>query len=304
MRNAFAKKLSELAARDSNVMLLTGDLGFSVFEDFQKCFPKQYLNAGISEQGMVGMAAGLALEGKKVFVYSIIPFIAYRALEQIRNDLCYQKLPVKLVGVGSGMAYGRLGGTHHAIDDVGVLCSLPEMTVFSPGDPLEVETILEASMSLSGPCYMRLNRAGDPAIHTGQSIRHWKMGEPLKVTGECSELVVMAMGSALALGRDIIRDLQQGSLYSVSTLKPVQKSAMIDILRRTKTLVVLEEHLARGGLGSLISQVMVEAGISAKVIFASLPDEFVHQAGSQLFLQKHYGLTKENIIKQIYNLKG
>ena len=303
MRNAFAKKLLELAASDKDVMLLTGDLGFSVFEDFQKQFPKQYLNAGINEQAMIGMAAGLALEGRKVFVYSIIPFIAYRALEQIRNDLCYQKLPVKLIGVGTGMAYGRMGGTHHAIEDVGVLTSLPEMTVFSPGDPLEVQAIIEASMGLSGPCYVRLNRAGDPIVHTEQTIRQWKMGEPLKVAGEGLELVVMAMGSMIALGVDVIGDLKYGSLYSVSTLKPVQRKAFVDILHQAKTVVVLEEHVSHGGLGSLISQIIVEEGLGPRVIFCSLPDEFVHQAASQAYLEKHYGLTKENIIKRINHLE-
>ena len=137
MRKSFVKKITELVQRNKNIYLLTGDLGFSVFDEFKIRFPDNYINVGISEANMIGMAAGMAMCGKQVFVYSIIPFITFRCLEQIRNDLCLQNLPVKIIGVGEGLSYGTSGPTHHSIEDIGVMSSLPNLVIISPGDPLE-----------------------------------------------------------------------------------------------------------------------------------------------------------------------
>lgn len=303
MRKAFVKTLTDLAARDPDVMLLTGDLGFSVFEEFAQNFPRQYLNAGLSEQCMVGMAAGLAMEGKKVFVYSIIPFIAFRALEQVRDDLCYQHLPVKLIGVGSGFVYGRLGGTHHAIDDVGVMTSLPQMTVFSPGDPLETAKITEFSMTLKGPCYVRLNRAGDPTVHTEESISAWRPGEPLRLAGNGSGIAVLAMGNALPLAVQVGQGLQSAgracSVYSVPTLKPVDEQKFLGVLEKADTVVCIEEHVQSNGLTSLVAGLMAAHAVKGPLRSFALADEFSHSVGSQEFLQRRSGLTVENILKKI-----
>ena len=162
MRKAFIKKLIELARKDSDIYLLTGDLGFSVLESFQREFPERFINIGISEQAMIGVAAGLAMMGKKVFVYSILPFVTMRCFEQVRVDLCYQNLPVRLVGVGAGLNYGTAGATHHAIEDISVMRSLPNLSVLSPGSCKEVEALLDQANELKGPAYFRLSKSQDP----------------------------------------------------------------------------------------------------------------------------------------------
>ena len=165
MRKAFVNKLTQLVNKNKDIYLLTGDLGFSVFDEFKNNFHDNYLNVGVSESNMIGMAAGLALAGKQVFVYSIIPFVTLRCLEQIRNDLCYQRLPVKIIGVGEGLSYGTAGATHHALEDIAIMSALPEMTVIAPGDPKEVECAVANSLELKGPCYIRLGKTGEPILH-------------------------------------------------------------------------------------------------------------------------------------------
>ena len=303
MRKAFLNKLYEFADDDRDVMLLTGDLGFSVFEGFRERFSKQFLNVGLSEQSMIGMAAGLALEGKKVFVYSIIPFLIYRTFEQIRNDLCYQQVPVKLIGVGSGILYGPQGPTHHAIEDIGIMTSLPEMMVFAPGDPLEVEAIMKVTLQLKAPCYIRLNRNGDPMIHTPESIRSFQIGVPLKVSGSSPGICICAMGNVLPLGRDVYHALEQKgqnvALYSFPTIKPLKEEAIKELLLKNKLLLILEEHVAYNGLSSIFYSIKAKFQLDAKILSFSLPNEFIKKIGTQKYLQKEYHLSTEDILQAI-----
>lgn len=303
MRKAFVRKLTELAEKDKDVILLTGDLGFSLFEEFKERFPKQFLNVGLSEQCMIGMAAGLALEGKKVFVYSIIPFLIYRAFEQIRNDLCYQKLRVKLIGAGSGFVYGGQGGTHHAIEDLGVVTSLPDMMVFAPSDPLEVEKIVENSLSFDLPCYMRLNRVRDSVIHSENSIKNFKIGSPLEVKGDSNNIVIFALGNMLLAAVEISNILEyrniKNSVYSVHTLKPVNKNDFVKIMKDSEIIVTLEEHIDSNSLKAIINNIIVEYALAKKVLSFDLPDKFIHIVGSQTHLRKQFGLTNDEISKRI-----
>ena len=177
MRSAFVKTLIECARRDPRIILLTGDLGFMALEPFIKEFPKRYINAGVAEANMVGMAAGLASTGKKVFVYSIIPFVTMRCLEQLRNDVCYHNFDVKVVGVGSGYSYSTMGATHHAIEDIGALRSLPNLRIVSPGDPLEVELAVKALVKDNGPAYLRLGKRGEPVLH--KKMPKFRLGQAI-----------------------------------------------------------------------------------------------------------------------------
>src|SRR5437879_2689318 len=165
MRGAFFETLIQLAARDPNVFLVVGDLGFGVTEEFSRRFPRQFLNAGVAEQNMTGIAAGLALSGKTVFTYSIANFPILRCLEQVRNDVCYHHANVKVVAVGGGFAYGSLGATHHATEDLAIMRALPAMTVVAPGDPEEAMAATEAVAAHDGPCYLRLGRPGERKVH-------------------------------------------------------------------------------------------------------------------------------------------
>ena len=177
MRNAFIRGLTARAAEDQRVMLLTGDLGFKIFDDFAARFPGRFLNAGVAEANMIGVAAGLALAGFRPFAYSIVPFVTLRCLEQIRDDICYNNVAVAIVGVGGGYSYGLNGPSHHALEDIAIMRALPNMTVVCPGDPLEAELAVQASASHEGPLYLRLGRAGDaiayrepPAFRIGEAI--------------------------------------------------------------------------------------------------------------------------------------
>src|ERR1700693_796065 len=167
MRGAFFRGLLALAERDHRVNLIVGDLGFGVVEEFARRFPDRFLNAGVAEQNMTGIAAGMALSGKIVFTYSIANFPILRCLEQVRNDVCYHNANVKIVAVGGGLAYGSLGSTHHATEDLAIMRSLPRMVVVAPGDPVETEAATRAVVAHSGPCYLRLGRAGESRVHLG-----------------------------------------------------------------------------------------------------------------------------------------
>ncbi|PYM76947.1 MAG: transketolase, partial [Candidatus Rokuibacteriota bacterium] len=179
MRAAFFKTLLDLAERDERIHLVVGDLGFGVVEPFARRFPDRFLNAGVAEQNMTGVAAGLALCGKVVFTYSIGNFSTIRCLEQIRNDICYHRADVKIVSVGGGFAYGPLGMTHHALEDLAIMRVLPGMTVVAPGDPFEVEQATRAIVGQPGPCYLRLGRAGEPRIHRPGVV--FELGRAIRV---------------------------------------------------------------------------------------------------------------------------
>src|SRR5207249_10726475 len=179
MRGAFFRALLELAEQDERVHLVVGDLGFGVVEEFARRFPARFLNAGVAEQNMTGIAAGMALSGKIVFTYSIANFPILRCLEQVRNDVCYHNANVKIVAVGGGLAYGSLGATHHATEDLAILRSLPRMVVVAPGDPVETEAATRAVRTQAGPCYLRLGRAGEAKVHRGEI--DFQLGKAIQV---------------------------------------------------------------------------------------------------------------------------
>src|SRR5260221_14766212 len=179
MRDAFFKSLVEIAESDQRIMFLTGDLGFGAVNEFVKRCPRQFLNVGVAEQNMTGIAAGLAMAGKTVFTYSIANFPTLRCLEQIRNDVCYHNADVKVVSVGGGFTYGAMGATHHAIEDLAVMRSLPGMVVVAPGDPVEARAATRAVIAYSGPCYVRLGKAGEPTVHT--SAIDFELGKTIRM---------------------------------------------------------------------------------------------------------------------------
>lgn len=300
MRKAFVKKLTQLVSKNKDIYLLTGDLGFSIFDEFQKDFPNNYLNVGVSEANMIGMAAGLALAGKQVFVYSIIPFVTLRCLEQIRNDLCYQRLPVKIIGVGEGLSYGTAGATHHALEDIAVMSALPEMTVIAPGDPIEVEYTIEKSLELKGPCYIRLGKSGEPILHKKELI--FKIGKAI-VLENGQDLTLITTGNMLKTTLEVSNILKKENIYSkvvsMHTIKPIDREIIIKCATDTNVIVSIEEHSKIGGLGSHIASVIFEERLNIKYLQIALPDKFIHIVGSQNYLKKIYGLTPTQIVSKI-----
>ncbi|OGJ58120.1 hypothetical protein A3H22_00195 [Candidatus Peribacteria bacterium RIFCSPLOWO2_12_FULL_55_15] len=300
MRTTFVKTLLAIAKRDPRIMLLTGDLGFTVFEEFRDTLGRQYLNAGVAEQNMVGVAAGLALSGRRVFVYSIVPFVTFRCFEHIRNDVCYHNLPVCIVGVGGGYSYGHMGSTHHALEDIAVMRSLPNMKVLCPGDPLETEALVHAIVEQDGPCYLRLGKAGEPTLHM----------EPLSLTiGRAIEmrsgqdLTLIASGTMLERALEIADRLQGGfvraSVLSMHTVKPLDVEAVRKAAAATPLLVTLEEHSRIGGLGSAVAEALSLEGLAVRHLLCAAPDGFATYAGSQEYLRACAGLTVPSICKRI-----
>jgi len=301
MRQAFLSALTELALADRSLMLLTGDTGFHVFDEFQKQFPGQYLNAGISEAAMIGMAAGLALSGKKVFVYGIAPFVTLRCLEQIRVDLCYQRLPVKIVGVGAGLTYGSSGSTHHTIEDIAVLNCLPAMTVLCPGDPHETTALTRAAMSLAGPCYLRIGKSGEPTVHP-HPLPALPIGQGITVRPG-RDVAIIATGNMLATAAETCQMLAgQGisaELVSMPTIKPLDRQLILDLANRFRLMVTVEEHNVIGGLGSAVAAVLATEALPVRLLMAGIPDQYADPAGSQEFLREAYHLTPPRLAVRI-----
>lgn len=298
MRTNFINQLIEEARRNEKIFLLVGDLGYHVIEPFAEEFPDRFLNVGIAEQNMAGIAAGLAMTGYNVYFYSIGNFPTIRCLEQIRNDIAYHQANVKVVSVGAGYAYGSLGATHQATEEIGALRVLPNMVVATPGDPLEARAITKISASYDGPMYIRLGKAGEKTVHSEDSI-DLKIGDICSViTREGNQTAVFACGNILdAALHQINEENLNYDLYSVPFVKPINKEQQINIVKTHPAgLITIEEHQKSCGMGSAIVEILndlyYEGNIEVypKVKRIAIPDEFADVVGTQVFLREHEGL--------------
>ena len=301
MRTAFIRTLLELAEHDHRITLIVGELGFGIVEPFAARFPKQFLNAGVAEQNMTGIAAGMALSGRVVFTYSIANFPTLRCLEQIRNDVCYHNANVKIVAVGGGFAYGSLGMTHHATEDLAIMRTLPNMVVVAPGDPVEAELATRAIVRDSRPCYLRLGRAGEPTVHPrGVSFQ---LGRAITVR-HGNDLTLISTGGLLQtsvqLAERLAKDEIGARVLSMHTVKPLDTEAVLAAARETQAIITLEEHSVIGGLGGAVAEVLAESG-ELRVPFKrlGLPSEFSSYVGSQEFLKAAYGLSMDGILQSL-----
>ncbi|HXJ03616.1 MAG TPA: transketolase C-terminal domain-containing protein [Candidatus Acidoferrum sp.] len=297
MRGAFFSALLELAEKDERVNLVVGDLGFGVVEEFALRFPKRFLNAGVAEQNMTGIAAGMALSGKIVFTYSIANFPILRCLEQVRNDVCYHNANVKIVAVGGGLAYGALGATHHATEDLAILRSLPQMVVVAPGDPLEAEAATRAVAAHAGPCYLRLGRAGEAKVHRTQI--DFVLGKAIEMH-EGREATLISTGGMLGTAMQVADLLSDAGVHtrllSMHTVRPLDTEAIESAVRETGAVFTLEEHSVVGGLGGAVAEFLAE-NWEAPVVFKrfGLPSEFSCFLGSQEYMRARHGLSAEAI---------
>jgi len=301
MRTAFINKLTELAHKDSRIHLITSDTGFKVFDDYQKTFPKRYLNIGISEASMIGVAAGLALSGKIVFVYGIVPFVTMRCFEQIRNDLCMHNLPVRIVGVGQGLTYGGEGATHHAIEDIAVMSCLPNMTVVCPGDPVETEKAMDGSMNLEGPVYFRLGKSGEKVLHTN-GAPDFQIGKGI-VHSHGEKIALIATGNMLETALDVADSLKEKggcpSVISMHTVKPIDRELIKELSKKYSLFVTLEEHSLIGGLGAMVANVITEQKLNVDLVKFAVPDIYVNSSRNQEGLRRQFGLNRKNIIDKL-----
>ncbi len=301
MRTAFIRTLTELAAKDPRVCLFVGDLGYSVIEEFAERFPDQFLNAGVAEQNMIGLAAGMSMTGKIVFTYSIGNFGTLRCLEQIRNDVCYHRANVKVVAVGGGLAYGNLGVTHHASEDVAILRSLPNMVVVAPGDPIEAGLATRALVAYDGPAYLRLGKAGEPLVH--QDPPRFELGKAITLR-DGSDLTLIASGSMLPTANAVAGTLAEKGLsvrlLSMHTIKPLDREAVTAAATETKWIFTMEEHSVEGGLGGAVAEVLAELEPPhAPLKRIGLRPEFNKVVGDQKYLKAMHGLDEEGVMKTI-----
>ncbi len=297
MRTTFIETLVELAGRDRRIHLLTADLGYSVLEKFRDAYPDRYTNVGVAEQNLIGIAAGMALCGKVVFVYSIANFPTLRCFEQIRNDVCYHKANVKVVAVGGGLAYGAQGYTHHGVEDLAVMRALPGMTVMAPGDPIETRLATEALAEHPGPAYLRLGKANEPRVH--QRVPDFHLGKAIELRrGQHATLLCTgAMLQESVRAADVLtaHGVVAG-VVSMPTLKPFDAGAVCEAARRTPVVVTVEEHSITGGLGSAAADVLALAGCPCVFAKYGLPDEVHHEIGSQTHLRRRAGDLVETVL--------
>lgn len=291
MRNSFVRVLMEIAEADKRVFLLTPDMGFSVLESFRNAFPERFVNTGIAEQNTIGVAAGLAMSGYVVYVYSIIPFVTMRCFEQVRVDLAYQQTNVKIIGVGAGYTYGPAGATHHAIEDIAIMRALPNMTVLCPGDPVEVAALLRQAHALPGPVYMRLGKNGEPHLHASEESVRLGYASTLR-KGESFALI--ATSNMLDQAAQWVDGwAAQGiavELVSMHTIKPFDREAVISLIEREMAIITLEEHSVIGGLGSAVAEIIAESGYGVPFMRLGIPDQYSHYVGGQMFQRGKFGL--------------
>lgn len=301
MRNEFVRVLTEIVGEDRNVILVTGDLGFGVLTQFARDFPAQFLNAGVAEQNMTGLAVGMSLEGKIVYTYSIGNFPTLRCLEQIRNDACYHQANIKIVTIGGGFSYGSLGISHHATEDLAIMRALPDITVVAPGDITEAAAATRAVHKNPGTCYLRLGRGGEPKVHQGNI--DFKIGEAICLL-EGNDTVLISTGgilkNAFEAGQKLNNMGLSVGLYSMHTLKPIDREMIERVAANTRLIVTIEEHSIIGGLGGAVAEVLAQMPQpKAKLKMIGLQDRFSSIVGDQEYLRSIYGMSIDSIVSAV-----
>lgn len=302
MRATFIETLTDMAREDEKIMCVIGDTGFSVFEAFEKEFGSRFLNVGIAEQNFVSIGAGLAAMGMKPYIYNVVSFMTLRATEQIMLDICYQENPVVLVGVGGGFAYANAGPTHHALQDIAIMSALPNMTVVCPGDPVEMKAVMQKSKDYGKPLYIRIGRSVDPVVH--QNEIDFEIGKAIEIN-EGTDTTIFVTGVMLQEAvkvRELLR--QKGisaALYSMPTVKPIDKKIVKERAVLGKPIFTMEEHSTLGGLGDAVGRVLCENMMTAPVYFHKfgVNDQFAPVTGSREYLRNLFGIRAEKIAEKI-----
>ncbi|AXL22084.1 transketolase family protein [Megasphaera stantonii] len=301
MRNHVIARIAELAQTDKRVMLLTADLGFNVVNIFSGKYPDRYINVGIAEQNMTSIAAGLALEGNMVFTYSIGNFPTLRCIEQIRNLVCYHNANVKILAVGGGFAYGSLGMTHHATEDIAMMRSLPNMKVYVPSDEIEAVACLNEIYWEDGPAYLRMARGKEECIHFKGD--KFDINKLVKIEGNEFNICILASGTILSEAVKVKKALENygvhGSVYSVPRIKPIDSKGILDLAKKAQLIITMEEHNIIGGLGGAVAELLSSLKEHAPLLRFGLSDVFTGEVGSQTYLREYYGLSSDKVIDKI-----
>jgi transketolase len=306
MRTAFIQSLIRHARENERIFLVVGDLGYSVVEPFADEFPDRFLNAGVAEQNMTGIAAGLAAEGYHVFAYSIANFPTLRCLEQIRNDVCHHRLPVTIVAVGAGLAYGNLGFSHHGVQDIAALRCMPHIAIASPADPNETRHCLAWLLRHPGPSYLRLGKAGEAVLYEPpvDAVTTNSMQHAINCKRGTDDVALCATGSVLRVALDAAELLTQSgvvaSVYSVPIVAPADSADFVALWRH-RCIVSIEEHVLAGGFGALLRELAPDG---VRIRSLTVPKDADCPVGSQVYLREAFGLTAENMARVAADLLG
>ncbi len=297
MRAAFSKTLADIARADPRVVLLTGDHGYALFDEFRQVCPDQYINAGIAEQNMIGVAAGMVRAGFRPYVYGLAAFVPIRVLEQIKIDLAHDRLPVVLIGDGAGMVYSHLGTSHQATEDIAVTRALANLQVYSPADRHELTRCLELSAHASTTIYLRIGKADRGDVHPAPVTAN--AGDLLPVRQGGTDLVFLATGSMVRTAIDIAdRFYPQASVWSAPFIKPIDAARVIDIARQAQTVVCMEEHSVHAGFGSLVCELVAEHA-PTRVLRIGVQDRYSQHCGSYDYLLQEHGLDAHAVTERI-----
>lgn len=304
MRFTVVKTIYQTALKNKRIYFLTGDLGHVYEKEFASIIPRQYANMGLSEQNMIGVAAGLALSGMKVFAYSITPFITMRCYEQIKNDLCYQNLDVTLIGIGGGLIYGPYGNTHCSIEDIAVMRVLPNMKVVCPANPLDAEVLTKQLLEIKGPTYIRIGRGKEPMPATNFPVKFGhafvvKSGKDITLISTGTVLTEVEKAAALLEEKGI-----SAEIIHMHTVKPLDENAVRTRIKKRRAIFTVEDHNIIGGLGSTVAEIISESHRSSNLVFKrfGVNDIYLKEIGSQEYLRKKHGYSSIDMVKQIITL--
>lgn len=297
MRMVFAEALIELAKQDERICLITPDMGYGILDKFQQTFPDRYFNLGITEQNCMSVASGMALAGMKPYVYSIIPFVVHRCLEQIRVDVSYMNTDVKIIGVGSGFEYGAAGATHHGTEDISMLRALPNMEIYAPGDNYEMTEIAKLTSKNNHPTYIRIGRHNHPNMNNGKI----ELGKA-SIIEDGKDIALIATGNMLPVAYDFGQELKKEGKYptiiSMHSIKPIDKECILDLVNKGYKIYTFEEHTIIGGLGSAVAEEIAESGKAVEFKRIGINDKYSHVVGSAQYIREKFGLDLKGVMEQ------
>jgi transketolase len=301
MRNAFSQSLVAAAQADPRIMLLTGDHGYALFDEFRQKCASQYLNAGVAEQNMVGVAAGLTKGGFRPIVYGLSAFVPMRVLEQIKIDVCYESLPIVFIGDGAGVVYGQLGASHQSAEDIAALRALPNIRILSPSDRHEMTACMQMALSADGPVYLRMGKADLGDVHSAPANIQW--GQPSSIRSGDGSLAWLAAGSMVRTALAASAKLGNGPVWSMPSLKPMDADAIATICQQHLSVVVLEEHSIYGGLCSAVAEIAATRS-PTWICPIGIQDRFSKCCGSYAYLMREHGLDEESVVRRVREFVG
>lgn len=293
MRPTFSRLITRAAQADERILMLTGDHGYALFDEFRSTCPGQFINCGVAEQNMVGVAAGLAKAGFRPLVYGLGAFVPVRVLEQIKIDVCYERLPVVLIGDGAGLVYGTLGASHQCAEDVAALRAVPHIDIHSPADRFELEYCFAAMLRSDGPSYLRFGKADCGDVHAATPAA--PLGDLLPLRAGGSGVGIVSTGSMVSRALSVAEDLGGVGVWSAPAITPFNRAQLLEICRPLRQVFTIEEHSIAGGLGSLVAETIAEAGLPCRVKRLGIDGRFSEVCGSWSYLLSYHGLGLDDV---------